>query len=343
MSEQVAPRMAEHAEAAAYPHNVRADGWRGHPATKPAPLPPTLDDQQAAIDEHRWEILQRLQCWLETPMVVLGFVWLALLVVDLVWGVSPLLRDLSNLIWILFGVDFAIRLLLAPKKLAFLKANWLMAISLAVPALRTIRIVGALRVLRVAQATRGLQLLRLVASINRSMQALGATMGRRGFGYVAGLTALVTAATAAGMYAFEGNLPGGGLDNYGAALWFTIMILTTLGSDYWPKTPEGRMLCILLSIYAIGVFGYITATLASFFVDRDAESGAGELVGERSVAALREEVAALREEIRALASNLRASGVTGSGSSGMRPPARSATESAHTYSVPSPEKGERDR
>src|SRR5438093_10174838 len=93
-----------------------------------APLPHTRAEERAAIDEQRWEILQRLQRWLETPMVVLGFVWLAVLVVDLVWGVNPLLRDLGNLIWILFGVDFAGRFLLAPKKRAFLRANWLMAI-----------------------------------------------------------------------------------------------------------------------------------------------------------------------------------------------------------------------
>jgi voltage-gated potassium channel len=265
---------------------------------------PTAAEERAAIDEQRSEILLRLECWLETPMVVLGFAWLALLVVDLVWGLSPLLRDLSDLIWIAFGIDFVVRLLVAPKKLAFLRANWLIALSLVVPALRVVRVLGVLRVLRAAQATQGLQLLRVVASINRGMQALGATMGRRGVGYVVALTAVVTATAAAGMYAFERNAPGGGLDNYGAALWFTIMLLTTIGSDYWPKTAEGRILCILVSLYAIGVFGYITASLATFFVARDAESDEGELAGEKSVVALREEVAALRTEVHTLVEQL---------------------------------------
>jgi voltage-gated potassium channel len=280
---------------------ARAGG--DEPGRQEAPLPTTKGAQQAAIAEQRWEILQRLEDWLETPMIVLGFVWLALLVLNLVHGLSPLLADLSNLIWILFGVDFILRLLIAPRRFVFLKRHWLMAISLAVPALRVFRIASALRVLqltRVTQATQSLQLLKIVASINRGMQALGATMGRRGVGYVVALTAVVTAVGAAGMFAFERNAPGGGLENYGAALWFTVMILTTLGSDYWPKTAEGRMLCILISLYAIGIFGYITATLASFFVDRDAESAQGEIAGERSIAALRAEVAALREEIHLL-------------------------------------------
>jgi len=30
--------------------------------------------------------------------------------------------------------------------------------------------------------------------------------------------------------------------------------------------------CFLLALYAFAVFGYVTATLATFFIDRDADS-----------------------------------------------------------------------
>jgi len=39
-------------------------------------------------------------------------------------------------------------------------------------------------------------------------------------------------------------LPQGGIDSYGTALCWTAMILTTMGSDYSPKTAEGRTLCV---------------------------------------------------------------------------------------------------
>ena len=32
---------------------------------------------------------------------------------------------------------------------------------------------------------------------------------------------------------------------------------------------EGRILCFILVLYAFSVFGYVTATLATFFVGRD--------------------------------------------------------------------------
>jgi voltage-gated potassium channel len=141
-----------------------------------------------------------------------------------------------------------------------------------------------------------LRLIRVVSSLNRSMKALGASLSRRGFGYVAALTVLVTFAGAAGMYVFENESPGGP-NSYGEALWWTAMIMTTMGSQYWPQTAEGRVLCVLLALYAFGVFGYVTATLATFFVGRDAESDEAELAGAKQLAALREEMSALREEI----------------------------------------------
>jgi voltage-gated potassium channel len=60
-------------------------------------------------------------------------------------------------------------------------------------------------------------------------------------------------------------------------------------------------LCFFLALYAFAVFGYLTATLATFFVGRDAESEEAEIAGSDELAALRMEVSALREEIRALA------------------------------------------
>jgi voltage-gated potassium channel len=56
-----------------------------------------------------------------------------------------------------------------------------------------------------------------------------------------------------------------------------------------------------LSVYAFAIFGYMTATLASFFIGREAESEEGDLVSPRHLEALQVEIQALREEIRLLA------------------------------------------
>lgn len=216
----------------------------------------------------RMTALAELEDWLRTPMLVLSAIWLVLVVVELAWGGSRLLEVFGTVIWLIFLAEFALRLALAPDRLAFLRSNWLTVIALLAPALRLLR---GFRLLRAARAVRGLRLVRLVGSANRGMKSLRAAMGRRGLGYVLGLTLLVTLLGAAGMYAFEpASEVEGGFDGFGHALWWTAMLMTTMGSDFWPRTPEGRVLCVLLALYAFAVFGYITASMASLFVDRDA-------------------------------------------------------------------------
>ncbi len=232
-------------------------------------------------------------------MIILAFVWLALLVGELVWGQLRAFEILGSVIWVIFIIDFTAKIYLAPDKLAYLKRNWLTVIALVVPALRIFRVFWIIRLARFTRLGRELQLFRVVSSLNRGMRALGASLRRRGFLYVTMLTMLVLFGGSAGMYAFEHQVQGG-LHNYGEALWWTAMVMTTMGSQYWPQTLEGRVLCFFLALYAFAVFGYVTATLATFFVGRDADNQEGEIASSNEIAALRAEVQALREDIREL-------------------------------------------
>ena len=249
------------------------------------------------LEKERDELLRRLEDWLETPMVILAFVWLALLVVELVLGEYYPFRVVGTGIWIIFILNFSVEFLLASRKTAYLRKNWLAAISLLIPALRVFRVYRVIRLFRMARVGRGVRLVRIVSSLNRGMRALGASLQRRGFGYVVMLSVLVIVTGAAGMYTFEQRIPGG-LTSYGEALWWTAMVMTTMGSEYWPQTFEGRLLCFFLALYAFAIFGYVTATLASFFVGRDAENSEAEVAGARELAGLRRELADLRKEIR---------------------------------------------
>jgi voltage-gated potassium channel len=166
-----------------------------------------------------------------------------------------------------------------------------------------LRFIKVLRVLQSGRALRGVRLLRVMTRTNRGMRALANSFNRRGFGYVVGITAIVTLIGAAGMFAFEQAVPDTGISDYGTALWWTAMLMTTMGSDYFPKIPEGCVLCLLLAVYGFAVFGYVTATLATFFVGRDAENDEAELAGAKSIEALRNEIVALRTEIAQLRQN----------------------------------------
>jgi voltage-gated potassium channel len=270
------------------------------------------------LNEERWELLEHIDRALDKPLIVLSFVWLALLILDLTQGLSPLLQNITYGIWALFILDFALGFIVAPHKFTYLQRNWLTAISLLLPTLRVLRVFRAIRLLRAARATRSINLIRVISSLNRGMRTIGATVGRRGVGYIVALTVIVTFAGAAGMYFFENTgalreaqIDAAGFRNYGDAVWWTAMIMTTMGSEYWPHTAEGRILGWLLALYAFAIFGYITATIASLFIAQDAATGqmqpasTGENAAETT--ALREEVMALREQIGLLVQQLETS------------------------------------
>lgn len=241
------------------------------------------------VYRERVKLLKSLELLLEGPMVFLGFVWLILLIIELVWGLPPVLEYLSLTIWAIFIFDFLLKFFLAPSKVAFFKRNWLTAISLVIPALRVFRL------LRIVRLVRGVRLVKVVASLNRSMRALGKTMSRRGFAYVALLATVVTFGGAAGMYAIEQGHQG--FENYGMALWWTSMRVITAGSDFWPVTAEGRGLAFILALFGYAIFGYVTATLASFFIGRDAEEEQAPVAGAKEVAELKKMIAALTEKV----------------------------------------------
>lgn len=246
-------------------------------------------------DHERSQALADLESRLEVPMLVLSFAWLALVLVELTWGSSGTLEALGTVIWLVFIIEFGIRLTLAPSKPIFLKRNLISLFALLAPAVRLLRVVRLFGLLRV---TRGLRLVKIVGTANRSMNALKASFGRRGLGYLLAATVLVTLLGAAGMLAFEpASEIDGGFTGYWDALWWTSMLITTIGSQYWPQTAEGRILCFLLSLYGLAVFGYITASLASFFVERDTH-GPQRDRGAEELARLRLEIEGLRGELR---------------------------------------------
>lgn len=68
------------------------------------------------------------------------------------------------------------------------------------------------------------------------------------------------------------------------------MIMITVGSNYWPKTAEGRILAFLLSAYALYILVYVTAALAHLLV--------------RSEKSFSKEIEELRSKVQCLSSEI---------------------------------------
>lgn len=225
-------------------------------------MPTTTTADQRSSDV----ALERLDGTLELVMVVLGFVWLGLVVAELATTLPRWLEHVGAGIWGIFVADFGARFVLASDRLAYLRHNWLTLVALLVPALRIFRIARFVRVLRATRAIRGVRAVRLVTTFRRTWRGLHHLLARRNaLGYVVALSVALAFLGAAGMYAFEQS-DQLRFDSYGHALWWTAMLLMTMGTDIWPKSVEGRLLALLLTLYGFAAFGYITASLASWFV-----------------------------------------------------------------------------
>jgi len=274
----------------------------------PAAPPPDAseDDERAAARAERSELLAQIQDVLEPVMIGLGLVFLALLIVDYAgWAGSAeqaawLNRALDWIYWAFLG-DFLLRFAVSPAKGRFLRANWLTVVSLALPALRPLRALRGLRALRAARAARSLRLVRLVGGANRGMRALRRLTGGRRFLYVATLSVAVTLLGAGGVLFFERDADGSAIGGFGEALWWAATLVTTINSGAEPVSFEGRAIGFLLRLYAVSVFGLITASIATYFIGQAGEAGAAAAERDSAtvaeLAALRREVAALRAEL----------------------------------------------
>ena len=183
-------------------------------------------------------------------------------------------------IWVVFAADFGVRLALAERRGRFVVRHWLDVLVLALPMLRPLRV------------------LRAVVALN--------LLARRGHAFARGrvVAAVAAAITVIGLIAAlaildaERGNPEANIRNYGDAVWWAIATATTVGyGDRYPTTTEGRYVAIGLMVLGIALLGVVTAALASWFVERMAETEQAEQRVEAQVAALTAEVRALRAEL----------------------------------------------
>jgi voltage-gated potassium channel len=226
---------------------------------------------------HRWE---ELTTWPLMVVAVLFLVAYAVLVIDTT--LDPAVRRLCSsvlaLAWWAFLADYVVRLVLAVDRLRFVRRHLTDLATVAVPALRP------------------LLLLRAVTVLERSLEH---NLGGRMFIYVAALTTLAVGTGSLAVLGAERGQPGANIEDFGTALWWATTTATTVGyGDHFPVTGQGRLIAAALMLCGIGLIGVVTASLASYIVDRvSAEEESIEQRTHHQVEALVREVTALRQEV----------------------------------------------
>lgn len=186
-------------------------------------------------------------------------------------------RVVTWLAWVVFAVDYAVRVSIAPDRRAFVRGHLLDLAVIALPLLRPLRL---------------LRLVVLLEVLHRS--AAGSLRGRIVV-YVVGATSLIVFVAALACLDAERGAVDANITAFGEALWWAFVTVTTVGyGDFYPVTSTGRVISVGLMVAGIALLGVVTATLASWLIDKVA---AEESETQAGVAELADEVRRLTEEL----------------------------------------------
>ncbi len=115
----------------------------------------------------REEALGRFERAVELPLLLLALAMVPLLLVPLLFDLSPgmesLIVALDWFIWAAFAFEFTVRLVLTPRRMRFLRRAWPDLLIVVLPFLRPLRVVRSARALRLLRLARVKRLEALLA------------------------------------------------------------------------------------------------------------------------------------------------------------------------------------
>ncbi|MFJ8886041.1 potassium channel family protein [Streptomyces sp. NPDC102402] len=200
----------------------------------------------------------RLEEWeqrTEVPLFVAGLVFLAGYAARVLFpvGYQPW-RDIALALvaatWLLFAVDYGVRLRLSGLGVRFVHSRWLDTAVLLLPLLRPLRMV---KVYTAVQKRTDRPRLSLYA---RVMAYASLTAGLLGF------------SCALAVYYQERGAQGASIRTFGDAVWWACATLTTVGyGDAVPVTPVGRVIAAFLMACGLALLGAVTGSFSSWLVE----------------------------------------------------------------------------
>jgi voltage-gated potassium channel len=190
-------------------------------------------------------------------MILLSFLFLLAYVViildDLKFSspVSVVLAYALVIIWILFILDYFVRLGLSSNRRMFVRQNILDMSSMVIPFMRPFLLLVYLSRLR---GFRG---------------GAGSSLRARLVAYAGSAVIMFIFVISLAVYAAERHAPGASITNYGDALWWAMETISTVGyGDMVPVTVPGRIYAVFLMLGGMVIVGVTTATVISYLNEK---------------------------------------------------------------------------
>lgn len=231
----------------------------------------TRQFQTLAHDQNAYDHFAKV---VEVPLTVLALLWLPVLVLPYVIHLSPEVNEtfeaIDLFVWAAFVIEYLVKLYLSPNRRGFFTNHLIDLAVITLPMLRPLRAARLLRLLNLA---------RVGVVLANALRRTKALFTHRGLHFVLLAVLAIVFACSALVLSFESHAKGSNIHNFGDALWWAIVTVTTIGyGDKYPVTSGGRGVAIVLMFVGIGLIGVLTATVASYFVTQNADEDKAELV-----------------------------------------------------------------
>lgn len=196
---------------------------------------------------------------------LLAIVSVALAIDDLWRGLPPAAKICDLIIYLIFVVDYVVRIAVAKDKRQFFKSNIfdLIAIFPFNSLFRVFRILKIARLARLAKMSKAVKVVRftsLSARGARGIEHLKEFVDTNGLKYMIFLALAAIGGASIGMMYFEKM-------SFLDALWWSFVTATTVGyGDLSPVTAAGRIIAAILMIVGIGLISSLTSAITSFFM-----------------------------------------------------------------------------
>jgi voltage-gated potassium channel len=195
--------------------------------------------------------------WTTLPMIFLSFIFLlaysVLILDDLMFSniVTVVLAYFLVGIWVLFIVDYFVRLGLATNRRLFVRRNILDMTSMVIPFMRPFLLLVYLRHLRWFRGR------------------TGSSLRARIIAYAGSAVVMFIFVISLAVFAAERHAPGASITTYGDSVWWAMETISTVGyGDMVPVTVPGRLYAVTLMLGGMVIVGATTATVISYLNEK---------------------------------------------------------------------------
>lgn len=200
------------------------------------------------MTEQRWH---QLTYW---PLVIASFLFIIAYSIQVIANAQGpfdnFLRIIMGITWVIFVIDYVTRLSLATEKKVWFRSHIFDLLVVALPALKPLRLLKAITEVQ-SKVSKGQAVRTRVATL------------------AGGAVLVIVWIGSLSVLSVERNAPGATITSFGDAIWWAFVTITTVGyGDVVPVTVPGRIVAVGMMATGIAVVGVVTATTASWIVER---------------------------------------------------------------------------